>query len=59
MRSADYLVAATVSFIVLLEATTTEAFVPTWMNVAVSAAACVVAWLLWRDARGVDLRKEE
>ena len=54
MRSADYLVLATVSFIVLLEATATETFAPAWLNVVVSAVACVVAWLLWRDALEVN-----
>jgi len=44
---------------VMLELTATESFAPAWMNLAVSAVACVVAWLLWRDARGNDLKKEE
>jgi hypothetical protein len=59
MKPADYLVVASVSFIVLLEATATEAFVPAWMNLIVSAVACVVAWLLALDGREQNMGKEK
>jgi hypothetical protein len=59
MRPSDYLILGSLSLIVMLELTATESFAPAWMNLAVSAVACVVAWLLWRDARGNDLKKEE
>ena len=59
MKPTDLLVVASVSFIVLLEATATEAFVPAWMNLIVSAVACLVAWLLALDGRGRKLGKEK
>lgn len=59
MKPADYLVVASVSFIVLLEATATETFVPAWMNLIVSAVACAVAWLLALDGREQNPGKEK
>ena len=59
MRPADYLVFSSLSFIVLLEATVADTFAPAWLNVVVTAAACVVALLLALDSRDKTLRKEK
>lgn len=59
MRPADYLVVVSLSFIVVLEMTTTETVLPAWINVVVSTAAAGVALLLWRDTGENKMGKEK
>lgn len=59
MRPSDYVIAASLSLIVLLELTATEIVLPAWINAVVSLAAALTALLLWQDTRGNDLKKEE
>lgn len=59
MRPSDYVIVASLSLIVLMELTATDAVLPAWINAVVSMAAVGVALLLWRDTREENLRKEK